>query len=116
MKYIAARKWLIGSLLAAIISLPFKYISLHFANEATMGLAARASNEASGKVDRSDNLLRRAELDGQRSGMWGMMGLSFFVAAIVLFVPSVWKNETQRRELPIMLLTAIGIFQLLLTI
>ncbi len=118
MNYVAARKWLIGSILAAIISLSFKCISLHFANEAMIGMAMATSlaNQASERVDRSDSLQRQAQLDAQRSDLWGAFGLSSFVAAIVLFVPSLRKKETRQREVPIVLLIAIGMFQILYTV
>ncbi len=114
MKYIAARKWLIGSIFAAIISLSFQCNSLYFAKEGMIGTAVSLSNQASEKIDRSDSLQRQAHLDAKHSDFWHVFGLSFFVTAIVLFVPSMIKRETQRRELPIAFLTAVGIFQLLL--
>ena len=118
MNYVAARKWLIGSILAAIISLSCKCISLHFANKAMIGMATATSlaNHASGRVDRADSLRRRAQLAAQRSDLWGVFGLSSFVAAIVLFVPSLRKNETRQRKVPIVLLIALGVFQILFTV
>jgi hypothetical protein len=96
---LAARKWLLLSVIATVGALVAKVSAEGHASKAALAIARAHSQVASGEIEEiPDRVYSESKTHAQRADCYRPLSMVLLIAAVPPWVVSMWKRESRKAE------------------